>query len=498
MRLQCLLVLVLTMGLLTACTVNQPPLISTLPDQILVQNALTPVSLELDFEISDAEDAPEDLRLSFNSSDPAVASTEDMVHQCSGEQCRLTILVKREHASTATIQVTVRDSANAAATSRFELQIAPRLLKDVNEALLRSAIATADPGDVLELEPGSVLDLADELRLDKHLTILGNGGRLTGKNTRLLRILPAVQVRLESATLQQGRAQDDGETLFDEPLGGAIFNQGLLELWDMTFFANQAVNGGAIYNEGELASLLIEKSVFGAAGQANRAERSGAAVFNDGGTVVIRESQFMNNNALKRAAAIYNLGERATLTVETSLFHDNVAEDGGAIKNELGTVTIRNSEFLRNIASVVEGGAIVNTSGTLRLYTSLLRGNRALQGAGGALYSSGDLLLDATIFEDNHTVAYGGAVAQEIAAVDFVIRNGSRLSGNSADGDGGAIYNGSRLNLSADSLIIGNRADANSSGAGAGGGIYNEQGLLMGISSSNVRDNQPDDVFNLP
>lgn len=72
--------------------------------------------------------------------------------------------------------------------------------------------------------------------------------------------------------------------------GGAILNSGELELINSTLLGNTAGLGGGIYNKGQ---LMVEKSLI----TSNFATTNGGGgIYNDGGTVLIRQSNITGNS----------------------------------------------------------------------------------------------------------------------------------------------------------------------------------------------------------
>jgi predicted outer membrane repeat protein len=134
----------------------------------------------------------------------------------------------------------------------------------------------------------------------------------------------------------------------------------------------------------------------------------GAGVYNNG-TLTVRNSAIVDNVAVNGAGGgIYN-HSTGTLVVFNSTFTGNQGpDDGGAIRNE-GTATVRNSTFHNNSAS---------------LY------------AGGAIHTHGNLTVDNSTFSEN-SANIGGAIHVHIATA-VTIRN-STFIGNSASIIGGGI-----------------------------------------------------------
>ncbi|MDR2986157.1 MAG: hypothetical protein LBV34_15080, partial [Nocardiopsaceae bacterium] len=97
----------------------------------------------------------------------------------------------------------------------------------------------------------------------------------------------------------------------------------------------------------------------------------------------------------------------------------------------------------------------------------------------------------------NNTAVDGGGIFN--GAHDAVTMNGgSKVTGNKAEGSahlegrGGGIFNSGAVTMNRGTKVTGNDA------ADLGGGIYNNEGTLPGAAAGrNVRNNTPDNIFNV-
>jgi len=122
----------------------------------------------------------------------------------------------------------------------------------------------------------------------------------------------------------------------------------------------------------------------------------GGAILNQGGAVTIRNSMIDNNEvtAAFDGGAYYQNG--GSLTVIDSTFYNNSAtdDDGGALyQTGSGTITISDSTFYGNRANV--GGAIRTAGGTVMITNSTLNENVA-SAVGGAIYTSNSTTMTIT------------------------------------------------------------------------------------------------------
>ncbi|MCL2761873.1 MAG: hypothetical protein FWD36_01520 [Treponema sp.] len=173
---------------------------------------------------------------------------------------------------------------------------------------LRNAINGAQAGHIIKvmLEPGSVIELASRLEINKDLTIWGNGIVLTrsaswstsNDNTQLLYVGENHIVNISRIHFKNGHAANYGsaihnigeltfescifsgnQTTSNAASGGAVYNGGDLILRGCTFYGNSSAYGGAIYNDTAAALRLTGNLFYG-----NTAVIAGSVVY--GGTVV--------------------------------------------------------------------------------------------------------------------------------------------------------------------------------------------------------------------
>jgi predicted outer membrane repeat protein len=169
--------------------------------------------------------------------------------------------------------------------------------------------------------------------------------------------------------------------------GGAIANQGSLELLNSTLSDNSAaISGGALF---AIAGAI---SLDGVALYDNRAQQwDGGAIDNNGAVLTITNSTFSGNTAIRNGGAI--------------------ATDGHSNPNRLTNVTVVSNTTAGN------GGGIYAVSGQLTMQGSILAHNTASGGIGadcvGPLGS-----LDYNLIEDTGDCALVGPVDHTITGQD--------------------------------------------------------------------------------
>lgn len=115
------------------------------------------------------------------------------------------------------------------------------------------------------------------------------------------------------------------------------------------------------------------------------------------GTLTVTNSTFSGNTATVTGGGIYNAG---TLTVANSTFSGNSSEqDGGGVAN-FGTLTVTNSSFSGNTASVFGGGIETARGSRTTVTNSTFSGNSSGESGGGIL-NFGTLTLRNTIVADS-------------------------------------------------------------------------------------------------
>ena len=232
-------------------------------------------------------------------------------------------------------------------------------------------------------------------------------------------------------------------------------NANLKEIKNSIFENNKATDksggGGAIMNNQFTNTLTINSSSFN-----SNSANDGGAIFNTG-NLAVSNSTFTNNTAQRTGGAIANVSDteqkvNANLTVQNSNFYNNQSDmAGGAIYTD-STLTVKKSDFYNN-----------RTNKTVSAENS--KGNEESSGLGGGAISSvmGDLNIEEASFTNNETNGNGGAIYSLIGNQN--IKN-SDFTGNKAEQDGGAIYalsldNSKETTTITDSNFINNTAVKN-------------------------------------
>ena len=245
--------------------------------------------------------------------------------------------------------------------------------------------------------------------------------------------------------------------------GGAIYMQGSTEgdcnnitVDCSRFVENYAgINGGAVdWYEGSHDSTLSNSYFFN-----NTAKRSGGAVYWYGNKGTIRNSTFVDNQALGLVNASSPYGYNTTggdggaviwtgsdgLMDNCTFINNHAAKRGGAMYLQGGefenctNVTINNGIFKNNRAET-NGGAVDFHEGATDGYIigSTFDNNTAATGNGGSIFWNGNngQVINSS-FSNNHARVDGGSVY--IEGNDCLLAN-STFDSNTAGDDGGAIF----------------------------------------------------------
>lgn len=144
-------------------------------------------------------------------------------------------------------------------------------------------------------------------------------------------------------------------------------------------FGNPAIDGGAVYNSGNLTLLRCAVKNSTAAG-------NGGGVFNTGTGSQITDSTVAYNTATGDGGGICNT--QNLLIQRCAVFSNTAGGSGGGIQ-ELGTATYINSTIASNTASGSGGGVNDGGGATINVYNCTISLNTASLGGGLAVPFSG-------------------------------------------------------------------------------------------------------------
>jgi hypothetical protein len=206
-------------------------------------------------------------------------------------------------------------------------------------------------------------------------------------------------------------------------------------------------------------------------------QQYGAGLLNFG-TLTVTNSTFSGNTAtVNGGAGIFNDGALTltgcTVTGNTTHGSGSSSSAGGGLYNTgSGTVTVSNCTFSNNTAtgsgSGASSGAGIYNSGTLTVTGSTFTGNSAAS-SGGGIDNSGSMTVSTTTFASNSASSDGGGIQND----GTLTVNSSTFSGNSASSEGGGINTNGTVPGVNNSTFYGNTAGSE------GGGLCGSGSLQM-------------------
>jgi uncharacterized repeat protein (TIGR01451 family) len=231
------------------------------------------------------------------------------------------------------------------------------------------------------------------------------------------------------------------------------------------------------------ASGILSLDGITASGGSLSSSDNAGAVFNDGGALNVRNSTVTNNSA-GFGGAFYNSGTTATMLLADSQFANNSAsQNGGLMTNDSGTVSISRSTVSGNSSSGAAGnGAIYNFEADLDIIDSTFSGNTATTSVGGVQNFAGTVRIANSVFAGNSATNGSSAVLNNALGV-MTISN-SRFTGNHVQNTGGAVVNnGSTLTIS-NTTVAGNNGATGGGVYLASGTATIDNSILWGNSSN--------------
>ena len=215
----------------------------------------------------------------------------------------------------------------------------------------------------------------------------------------------------------------------------------------VTFADNHAAARGGVGFISGVADFKIQNSIH----TGNKVDADGGVYqIGNQSTGTITGSTFSGNSAEKSGGALRV--SNSTVTIDKSVFDGNTAKvAGGAITvDNASTLTVNNSVFTNNVVregKTGHGGAVfVSGTSQVNVTSSEFTGNKA--GHGGAFYIQGQTAtFKDTVFTNNEAHEYGGALRVNTGSVTFKVTKGDvaytgNKAGTATDSVAGQRYNG--------------------------------------------------------
>lgn len=332
-----------------------------------------------------------------------------------------------------------------------------------------TAVNTVSSGGTVYINDGTYQGSSNhDIVIYKNMKIIGENNKYTVIDAQMegniFVVKSGVSLTISSLTLKNGRST----------IGGAIYNNGNLNVQNCIFTSNSATQDGGAIKSG-VNSLVISHSLF----NYNSAPQGGA-VSSYMGTLSSSYNIFTKNRATADdGAAILNSKGKAKLTNDNFSYNSGVIS--GAVSNAKGSISLNGCNFVSNTATVGYAGAVQTYYGPLTVVGCHFTSNQAPQG-GALLDDHGSLTVTNSKFTGNKaTTGYGGAVFNYYGTGTL---NVCSFSSNTAKVRGGAINNGNaNLNIYKCSFL------GNKVASGNGGALANSRGNIK-VTSSIFRYNQ--------
>ena len=237
--------------------------------------------------------------------------------------------------------------------------------------------------------------------------------------------------------------------------------------------------------------LNVQSSVTIEGNGATISAGSGARVF----SVSAGASLTLNNLTVSGGTATLGGGilNAGTLNLNKVTVSDNTAsESGGGLHNE-GTVTIRDSKFLRNEALGLDGGGLHSNDGTIAIFSSEFADNTAERNGGGIGTRFTDVTMHPGTRIVRNTTGFSGGGFSNILGhyeVRGAVVGGSAADGNRAQYGGGVDTAGSDYTAT---LILRESTVSHNVAEFAGGGFYTFEDTVV-IENSLIANNRSTEV----
>ena len=296
--------------------------------------------------------------------------------------------------------------------------------------------------------------------------------------------------------------------------GGAIYNNKTISFNETTSFTGNTVSGvdgkgGAIYNGTDGVLTFLSGVSFSNNTVSGEGYSDGGAVYNKGtvnfGTDDKRVNlTFEKNTAKNSGGAVFNVGGVITVKGDVTFTGDTTAKYGGAIRNYKESDTAAGAQFIadgdatftENEASL-NGGAISNSEDSLFSVAGNATFEKNTAGdTGGAIANMGTVIFgkennaSSAIFSHNTAQnGLGGAIFNySVGTVTFL--SDATFTGNTANANGGAIYNAGTINFGSDAKRV-SLTFTNNTAKEGGNAIFNTSGGVITIKGDAVFSGDP-------
>ena len=214
----------------------------------------------------------------------------------------------------------------------------------------------------------------------------------------------------------------------------------------------------------------------------------GGALLNEWGTLNLDSVSVTNSFASDGGGGIGTAGTTTTTIVNSTLSGNSAGSGGGIYNGETHHLVLNGSTVDDNSASI--GGGITSYGDTELTCTTVSNNDASY---GGGIYAAttattsiaNSAILNNSANEDSGSDGIGGGIYNEgisnfqtVGTEGLVVVN-STIAGNSADTDGGGIFNSSGNVFLYNATVASNVADDDMNGTGDGGGIAENGSFLQ-------------------
>ena len=278
--------------------------------------------------------------------------------------------------------------------------------------------------------------------------------------------------------------------------GALFVDAGTVYLEDVSLRFNEANAAGGAIEVGAARLILRDFTlsdnrageIF--VGEPGTPGNGGALHVSGAADVALVNGRIDRNFAAAEGGGVWNSAE-GEMTLRNVVATDNVADGGrvgqggGAIYNDGGTLRINDSDFARNAAtgSSGSGGALLSVAGQVRVIRTAFDSNLANR-AGGAVevvdgrvtFVRGRLVRNVAGPSSPATPGNGGAV--HVGGEARTIFRGTRVSANDAAAEGGGLWNSADGRMTLRNVALSSNAAGGRESDQGGGGLYNDGGRV--------------------
>jgi len=341
---------------------------------------------------------------------------------------------------------------------------------------IQAAIVAADPGDEIEVAPGTYYEAIDFK--GKAVRLYSSGGQdvTTIDGTGHYHVVQCINSEgpdtiLEGFTITGG----DATGSWPDDLGGGMFNNGSNPtVTNCIFSGNTANHGGGMYNK------LSDPTVTNCTFNGNTASDDGGGMFNIESSPTVTNCSFSSNTATDSGGGMLNY-YNANPTVNNCTFSSNTADRyGGGMYNMESSPMVINCTFSGN--TVNYGGGMWNFLSNPTVINCTFSGNTTNL-SGGGMYNeffSRPTVTNCT-FTDNTASDDGGGMYNWWNSSSAVTN--CTFTGNTASDDGGGMHNDENSSPTVTKCTFTDNIAQN------GGGMYNEDNASPTVTNCTFTGN---------